>query len=486
MPRMPERLPQGMNTDPAAGVGIRSARGKVLVAVMVSTALVAIDATILATAVPTIVDDIGGFAQFPWLFSIYLLAQAVSVPVYSKLADTIGRKPIMLIGIGLFLLGSVLCGLADSMVALIAFRAIQGLGAGAVQPMSITIMGDIYSVAERARVQGYVAAVWAASSVIGPSLGGLFAQLDAWRWIFFVNVPLCLLAAWLIWRDFHETVERRAHRIDVAGGVLLTASLTLLILGVLEGGQAWAWNSPASVGVFAGGAALLAAFAIVERRAAEPVLPLWVLTRRLLITTSLVSLGVGAVLIGLTTYVPTFLERAGGSPPLAAGLALAGLTLGWPISASLSGRLLYLPFGFRPAVLAGSAVTIVGAAVLWLTAATPSPLFVAAGCFVLGLGLGLLASPSLIAAQASAPWSERAVVTGTNLFARSIGSAVGAAVMGAIANAIIGAGGESDPARVQDAGAAVFLATLVVSVLVLAAALAMPAVRADPAPESAD
>lgn len=482
---MPERLPQGMNTSANSGIGIRSERGKVLVAVMVSTALVAIDATILATAVPTIVDDIGGFAQFPWLFSVYLLAQAVSVPVYSKLADTFGRKPIMLIGIGLFLVGSVLCGFADSMLALILFRAVQGLGAGAVQPMSITIMGDIYSVAERARVQGYVAAVWAASSVIGPSLGGLFAQLDAWRWIFWINIPLCLLAAVLIWRDFHESVERRAHRIDVAGGILLTGALTLLILGVLEGGRAWAWTSPTSIGIFSAGAALLAVFAVVERRAAEPVLPGWVLRRRLLASTSLVSLGVGAVLIGLTTYVPTFLERAGGSPPLIAGLALAGLTLGWPVSASLSGRLLYLRYGFRPAVLIGAVVTIVGAALLWGTAATPSPALVAVSCFVIGLGMGLLASPSLIAAQASAPWSERAVVTGTNLFARSIGSAVGAAVMGAIANAIIGAGGEADPGRVADAGAAVFLATLVVSVLVLAAALAMPRVQADAAAASA-
>ena len=163
---------------------------------MLSVGLIAIDATILATAVPSIVNDLGGFAQFPWLFSIYLLAQAVSVPIFAKFTDLIGRKPIMLVGIGLFILGSILCGIAWSMPALIAFRALQGLGAGAVQPTAMTIIGDIYSVAERARVQGYVASVWAISAVVGPTLGGIFVDFLNWRWIFFVNVPLGAFAAW--------------------------------------------------------------------------------------------------------------------------------------------------------------------------------------------------------------------------------------------------------------------------------------------------
>src|SRR5690349_749174 len=327
---------------------------------MVSTGLIAVDATVLATAVPSIVRELGGFTAFPWLFSVYLLAQAVSVPVYAKLADTVGRKPLILFGIGMFLLGSILCGLAWSMPALIAFRALQGLGAGAVQPMAITIAGDIYTVAERAWVQGYIASVWGASSVIGPALGGLFAQLHLWRWIFFVNIPLCLLAGALIWRNFHERVERRRHRIDYAGAILLTSAMTLLILGVLEGGQAWAWSSPTSLAVFAVGTALLVAFVLVERRAAEPVLPLWVLSRRLLLTTSLTALGVGAILIGLTSYVPTYLQGGIGAAPLVAGLALAALTLGWPIAAALSGRLLYMKYGFRPTVLVGMGLVLAG------------------------------------------------------------------------------------------------------------------------------
>ncbi|MGI8717493.1 MAG: MDR family MFS transporter [Lapillicoccus sp.] len=465
------------------GVGLRSERGPILMALMVSSGLIAIDATILATAVPSIVKELGGFSQFPWLFSVYLLAQAVTVPVYAKLADTVGRKPLILFGVGLFLVGSILCGFAWSMPALIASRAIQGLGAGAVLPMAITIAGDIYSVAERARVQGYLASVWGISSVVGPTLGGLFAQLHVWRWIFFVNVPLCLLAGFLLVRNFSERIERRRHRVDYAGAALLTLSMTLVILGVLEGGQSWAWSSPTSVAVFTAGAVLLVAFVLVERRAAEPVLPLWVLSRRLLLTTSLISLGVGAIIIGLTSYVPTYLQSSLGSPPLAAGLALGALTMGWPLAAGMAGKLFYMRYGFRPTVLIGTTFAVVGAGVLTLFTHRPSLPLVAASCFVIGIGMGLVATPSLIAAQASVEWDERGVVTGTNMFARSIGSAVGIAVFGAVANGIIASsGGAADPRAVTAGAGAVFLAVLGAAVLTVLAGLLMPKVRADTAP----
>lgn len=470
----------GVNEPTRASVGFRSERGPILIALMLTTGLVAIDSTILATAVPSIVSDLGGFAQFPWLFSIYLLAQAVSVPVYAKLADTVGRKPIVLIGIALFLLGSVLCGFAWSMPALIVFRAIQGLGAGAVQPMAITIASDIYTVAERAKTQGYLASVWAISSVVGPTLGGVFSQFLSWRWIFFVNVPLCILAAWMLVRSFHESIERKRHRIDYAGSILLTAGMSLLILAVLEGGEAWAWDSVWSIGAFALGALLLVAFGLVERRAAEPVLPLWVFSRRLLVTTTLVSLGIGAILIGLTSYVPTYLEGTIGSAPLVAGLAVAALTLGWPLAASQSGRF-YLRIGFRNTALIGTALAVVGAGALAVTSLQPSVASVAISCFVVGLGMGLVATPTLIAAQSSVPWHERGVVTGTNMFARSIGSSVGVAVFGAIANAIIAGSvnGEKDPGTVQAASTAVFVATAIVAALTIAAALAMPRARVE-------
>lgn len=464
------------------GVGFRSERGPILIALMLATGLVAIDSTIVATAVPSIVRDVGGFSSFPWLFSAYLLAQAVSVPIYGKLSDMAGRKPIILIGIGLFLLGSVLCGVAWNMPSLIAFRALQGLGAGAVLPVAVTIAGDIYTLQERAKVQGYLASVWAISSVVGPSLGGVFSTLGMWRGIFLVNIPLCLLAGWMLVRTFHEDVERARHKVDYAGAVLLAGSLGLLILGALQGGQAWAWNSPISIGVFVAGAVLLAAFLLVERRAAEPILPAWVVSRRLLGTTALVSFGVGAVLIGLTSYVLTFLEGALSSSPLVAGLALAALTLGWPLSASQAGKF-YLRIGFKATALIGVVVSVVGLLILSLTAGAPNVALIAVSCFVVGLGLGLLATPTLISAQSSVPWAERGVVTSTNMFARSIGSALGVAVFGAVANSIYGgsSGGEGDPATVVSASGAVFLATLVAGLLTVAAVLAMPRVKLEPA-----
>lgn len=470
---------EGSMTEQSA-VGFRSERGPVLIALMLSTGLVAIEATILATAVPSIVADIGGFSQFPWLFSIFLLAQAVSVPVYSKLADTIGRKPIILVGIGTFLVGSVLCGFAWDMTSLIVFRAIQGLGAGAVLPVSITITGDIYTVRERARVQGYIASVWAAASVIGPSLGGLFAEFLTWRWIFFVNIPLCVIAALMLIRNYHETVHRTKHRIDVAGAVVLTLGLTLLILAVLEGGQAWAWNSWQSIGAFAVAGVLLVAFVLIERRAPEPVLPLWVFSRRLILTTSLISFGVGATLIGLTSYVPTFLELTAGATPLVSGLAVAALTLGWPISASQSGRL-FLRIGFRNTAFVGLGIAVLGAAGLVAATFVPNPLTTALACFVVGLGLGLVASPTLIAAQSSVPWSERGVVTGANMFLRSMGSAVGVAVFGAVANGVIAETGlgAHHPAAIQAASAAVFVGVVVAAIATFAGAIAMPRAHVD-------
>ena len=472
------------------GIGFRSSRGPVLIALMVTTGLVAIDSTILATAVPSIVDDLGGFAQFPWLFSIYLLSQAVSVPIYAKLADTVGRKPVILIGIGLFLAGSILCGLAGSMGALIAFRALQGLGAGAVQPMAVTIAGDIYTVTERAKVQAYIASVWAVSAVVGPTLGGVFSEFLSWRAIFFVNVPLCILAGWMLVRRLHESVEVRRHRIDYAGAVLLTIGMSALILGLLEGDQAWPWLSAPGVGVFVVGAAALVGFVLVERRAAEPILPLWVLTRRLLLTTTLISLGVGAVLLGLTSYVPTYLEGSLGVSPLVSGLSLAALMLGWPISASQAGRL-YTRIGFRATMLIGIGLVVTGTAALALTAHAPSIVSVTLSCFVIGLGMGMTATPGIIAAQSSVLWNERGVVTGANLFARSIGSAVGVAVFGAIANGILaalaagkGTGGADSPgdptaAAIVTASSAVFLAVAVCAALMIVAGLFVPRGRVE-------
>ena len=475
-----------------ADVGLRSERGQILGSVMLSVALVALDSTILATAVPAIVDDLGGFAQFPWLFSIFLLAQAVSVPIFAKLSDQFGRKPIMLIGVGAFVLGSVLCGLAWSMPALIAFRALQGLGAGAVQPMAMTIIGDIYSVAERAKVQGYVASVWATSSVVGPTLGGLFVDYANWRWIFFVNIPLGAVAAWALIRRFTEQVDRTKPKLDLAGSGLLTAGSSLLILGLLQGGVSWSWTSATSVVLLGVAAALLVGFALVERRAAEPVLPGWVFRRRLLSTTNLAALAIGVMLIGLVSYIPLYAQVVLGKSALVAGFAVAAMTLGWPIAASVAGRI-YLRIGFRSTALIGAAVIVGGAVLLSLISPASSIWQLGATCFVVGLGLGLSASPTLIAAQSAVDWAERGVVTGTNVFARSMGSALGIAVFGALVNSSLGdrigahpsTAAGIPPSTMDSALHQVFLAAAVVAALLLAAVALMPRTPARELAESA-
>ncbi|MGN8027412.1 MFS transporter [Microbacterium sp. 22242] len=445
---------------------------------MLTTGLIAMDATILATAVPSVVRDLGSYQQFPWLFSIYLLAQAVSVPIYSKLADTVGRKPILLFGIALFLLGSILCGLAWSMTSLILFRLVQGLGAGAVAPMGMTIVGDVYSVAERAVVQGYIASVWAVSSVVGPALGGVFAQFDAWRLIFFINIPLCIVAAWMLMRHFHEDAARRRHRIDYPGAVLLTVALTGLILGVLEGGNAWAWLSVPSVICFVVGALALLAFVLVELRAAEPIVDPRLISRRLILTTTLASFAIGALLTGITSFAPAYLEGSIGVLPLLSGLAVAALTLGWPLSAANAGRL-YLRHGFRFTALIGASIATVGAIGLALVGPYPNAFVLAGVAFVVGFGLGWTAAPTLIVAQASVGWGERGAVTGMNTFARSAGAAVGVAVYGAISNAIIAqGGGAQDPATVVHASTWVFIAAAATAALILFAVFAMPKDRA--------
>ena len=466
--------PGGQTEVTRASVGLRSERGPILLSLMMATSLVALDSTILATAVPAIVKDLGGFTSFPWLFSAYLLAQAIAVPIYGRLSDVFGRKPVMLFWIALFLIGSLLSGLAWSMPALIVFRAVQGLGAGAILPVSITIAGDLYSLRERAKVQGYLASVWGVSSVVGPVLGGVFSDFLSWRWIFFVNIPLALIAAAILLRNFTEQVDRREQEIDYAGAMLLGSSTGLLILGLLEGGQGWAWNSGFSIGIFAAAAILLVVFVLVERRVAQPILPLWVFQRRVLLVSSLVSAGVGAIILGLSSYLPTYGQQVLGASALLAGLALAALTVGWPIAASLSGRI-YLAIGFRGTALIGGVVVLIGSA-LTLLLDSRSPLWeVALFCLIIGLGMGLVASPTLIAAQSSVEWGERGVVTGSNMFARSIGSAVGVAVFGAIVNAASGGRGAiPSPDQLVPALHTVFLTVLALAAATLIAIAFMP------------
>lgn len=430
----------------SSGVGLRSERGPILLALMLSTALVALDATIIATASSTIARDLGSFAQVPWLFSAYLLAQAVSTPLFGRLADVLGRKRLMLAGVGFFLIGSVLCGAAWSMPALIVGRVLQGLGAGAVMPVSLTIAADIYTLEERAKTQGYLASVWAISSVVGPTLGGVFSEFISWRWIFWINLPLCFAAAAMLVLKYHESArEGDREPIDYLGAALLTGGSTLVLLGLLEGGTSWAWMSVPSVLIFVAAVLLLAAFAAHALRSAHPILNLRLLRRRVIGVPTAVALLVGVIVLGLSTYVPIYAQGVLGVGPLIAGFALAAMTVGWPLAATNAGRV-YLNLGFRYTSMIGSALVLVGTGLTLLLGESSTVFMIGAFTFVVGLGMGLTAVPTLIASQSAAAFTERGAVTGINMFARSLGSAVGVAVCGAIVNARTTVGPDGTPA----------------------------------------
>ena len=471
---MPER---------SAGVGLRSERGPVLLSQMLATGLVALDSTIIATASTSIAKDLGHFQLLPWLFSVYLLAQAVSVPIYGRLADILGRKNTLLFGVGLFLLGSILCGAAWSMPVLIGARVIQGLGAGAVMPVSMTITADLYTLQERAKVQGYLASVWAIASVVGPTLGGVFAQLGIWRWIFWINLPLGAIAVFMLWRSYHESKHPEAARekVDYLGALLLSGGTTALLLGLLEGGTGWSWASATSIGIFVASAVLLAAFVYVELRIEHPIFSLALLGRRVVAASTIASLMIGVVVLGLSTYVPIYAQNVLGFGALLAGLALAALTIGWPAAASQAGRI-YLRWGFRVTSTIGAVLVVIGAALTLLLGAHSSLWLVALFCFVIGAGMGFAAVPSLIAAQASAAWHERGVITGTNMFGRSMGSAIGVAIFGAIVNSrvTLNAAGVPEGAGLAAAMHLVFTGVFIVALVLLVALLFLPGHRREP------
>jgi len=404
---------------------------------MTAMGLAAMDTTIVATAIPQVVRDIGGFSLFSWVFSSYLLTQTVSIPVQGRLADQWGRKPVLITGTIIFLAGSALCASSWSMVSLIAFRALQGIGAGGVQATVNTLAGDLYDLAERGRVQGWLSSVWGICAVIGPVLGGSLAQYASWRWIFLINLPIGAATVMLLARYLHENVHRTRHRIDVAGAAAIFVAAGALIFGLVQGGVAWPWWSGPSVVVFAVSAVATTAAVLAERRAAEPIMPPWFWRRRVLSGSALAALGLGLLVIGPTTFLPTYGQVVLGLGAVAAGAVLGTMSIGWPIASALSARL-FLRAGFRATQLTGAVICLVAVSA-FLLAPGPAPLWpTVAETFLLGGGLGLLSVAVIVGPQSTVSWGQRGVVTGTVMFCRYLGQALGAAIFGAIFNATLG------------------------------------------------
>jgi EmrB/QacA subfamily drug resistance transporter len=425
----------------ARRIGMTPEQFVIAVGIMFALAVAALDSTVVATAMPTIIGNLGGLSEYGWVFSAYLLASTVTVPLYARLADMYGRKPIFLVGLALFVGGSMLCGAAQSMFTLIVFRTIQGLGAGAVQPISFTILGDVFESEQRARIQGLFSGVWGAAAVVGPAIGSVITTTVGWRWVFFVNAPVGLVAALLIGRYLREHVEHHRHRLDFGGAAILTVGLVALLFAATEGGQLWGWTSPLTLGLVLAAMLLIAAFVAFERRVAEPLIDLGLLGVPVIAAGLAIGGLAGVVMFSLSTYVPPLIQGVLAGNALEAGVAVAAMSIGWPVGSIVGGRAL-LRWGARPVVLVGTAMLVVGTIVV-TQATRPGTLsggllVAAAGEAVTGLGMGLSATTILVMVQAAVPWQRRAVATGLVQFSRTIGGAVGVGLLGGLVTASVG------------------------------------------------
>ncbi len=393
--------------------------------------LAALEATAVGTAMPTAVAELGGVARYSWVFSAYLLTSTTVVPLFGKLADLYGRRRIYVLSALLFMAGSMLSGLAGSFNQLIAFRAIQGLGAGGVMPVATTLIGDIYPLEERGKIQGLFSGVWGVSSLVGPAVGGLVTQLLSWRWVFYLNVPFGIASVVLLQLYLTERQVRREHRLDIMGTVLLTLSVTVLLLTLLEGTELFGWGDWRTLGLLGLSMLGTALFLLQERRAAEPMLPLALFRNPVISVSSAGNVVLGTVLFCATAFVPMFTQGVLGGTAVDAGMSLAPMSIGWPIASTAAGWLL-LRVGYRPLGVMGALATFAGTAVLLGAGPESSRTLLMAAMLVTGVGLGLVSTPYLVAVQNAVPWQLRGVATSSTQFFRTIGGAIAVAGLGAV------------------------------------------------------
>jgi EmrB/QacA subfamily drug resistance transporter len=408
----------------------RSARRLVMTGVLLAIFMVATDSYIVATAMPTIVADLGGFRLFSWAFAAFLLTQAVTIPIYGRLADLYGRKRVFFAGTGIFLLGSLLCGCAWNMGALVLFRAIQGVGAGAIQPIATTIIGDIYAPVERARMQGYVSGMFGIAAVIGPTLGAFVVEHVSWSLVFWVNLPIGAATFVMFGLFLHEHREPRRHRIDYLGSSLLMLGVAAPMFALVQIGNA----DGMTLGALAlGGAVALAALTRHERRALEPMLPMQLWRNRVVAIGCLAGFFNGALMMGVSGFLPTYVQGAMGRGAVAAGVVLAASSVSWAFASMAAGRLM-IHTSYRLAASIGGICLVVGSIMLILLTPASGLLWAGSGSFVLGIGMGFCNTAFIVSTQASVGWNERGMATSATMFMRIVGQSVGAAVFGAILN----------------------------------------------------
>jgi MFS family permease len=429
-------------------LALASRRGRLVVgAMLVSTFMAAVEVTVISTAMPTIVGQLGGFDLFTWAFGIYLLGQAVTTPLYGRLADQHGRKPVYLASVAVFLLGSLLCGFAWSMGSLIGFRAIQGIGGGGLIPLANMIISDVSSPADRPRALGYVSGIWGISAIVGPLLGSFFTGTLGWPFVFWVNLPIGLLAAGLVARFLHEPASARLRApIDAGGAALLALGIGAVMVTLV---QREAFSRAGLAALLALGLAALAGFAWRERRSAAPILPLHLWRNPLIVAASLSALACGALMIGATAFLPPWIQGVLGRDALMAGFVLGVLTVSWTVASMGLSRVLNR-VAYRPVALAGSLALLAGAGGLLLLRPGQGVAGVVTACGVLGAGLGLHSLVFNVAVQGSVAQHDRGRATSLFFFSRLIGQALGAAAFGGVLNAGLAAAGPGAHDVVRD------------------------------------
>lgn len=412
----------------------------ILTGLLLGLLLASLDQTIMSTAMPTIVKDLGGLSLYSWVFSVYMLTSTTSMPIFGKLADLYGRKRIYLIGMGLFMAGSALCGLAGNMTELIIFRGIQGIGGGALMPIAMTIIGDIVTPEKRGKMQGLFGGVFALSSIIGPAIGGFIVEYATWNWIFYINLPFGIAAMLIMSYALKESRSSEKRSIDWLGAIALSGSIISLLLALVlgggsgEGGEGtahYAWSSPQIVGLFAISAALLAAFIRIELKAKEPILPLQLFKNRVIAISYLTGFLMSAAMFGAITYIPLFVQGVIGVNPSMAGYILTPLMLSVFVAAMIGGRLLN-KVSYRAIIATSMAVIALGFGLLSQMDVHTSNATIIAYMIIAGLGMGPLMPTLNTAVQTEVGWELRGVATSSVQFFRSIGGTIGVSVMGAL------------------------------------------------------